>query len=369
MNVKAEYTAKHTRLIDLLDETGADGIELSSTGALSWLLGGARVHISLAGAPVLRVVAHREGLDIAVFSNEAERIASEELGELTEVPGIRIHELAWHHNMNDLASWLPTSLPTVVNESQVPHELRKARAPLMEAEVSRYRSLCQDAATALTDVLHEVTPQTTEREVAAALAPRLISAGADPVVLLVNGVSRAQHRHPLPTDAAIGERAMAVVCARRAGLIANVTRWVRFGEPSAAEQNLDAAIQEVEADVFDFLVPGTRLESVLDVLKTSYGRHGFSSEEWTQHHQGGAAGYEGRDPRVSPGIPDSISANQAFAWNPSAFSADLGIGLKVEDTVLLRADDSQGVIEVLTTDERWPTAEVRGRHRPLVLQR
>lgn len=369
MNTAAEYTAKHSRLIEVLEETGADGIVLSSTGALSWLFAGARVHISLAGPPILRAVAHHDGVDIAVFSNEAERVAAEELAELTSAPGIRIHELQWHQNIDDVASWLPISLPTLTDETEAALALRKARAGLLEPEVTRYRSLCQEASAALTDVLLDVTPHTTEREVAAALAPRLVASGADPVVLLVNGVSRAHHRHPLPTEAPLGERAMAVVCARRHGLIANVTRWVRFGAASAAEQDLDAAILEVEADVFDALKPGARLESVLDVLKSSYSQHGFSQDEWTRHHQGGAAGYQGRDPRVSPGVPDLIHADQTFAWNPSAFSSELGFGFKVEDTVLLRAENPKSAIEVLSTDDRWPTTEVRGRRRPVVLHR
>lgn len=369
MNAAAEYALKHARLMAVLDEAGADGIELSSAGALSWLLCGARVHVSVAGPPILRAVAHRDGVEIAVFSNEAERIASEELGELAEVPEFRIHELAWHDSLDEVASWLPISLPALVSEPQAALALRNARAALLEPEVVRYRSLCQDSAAALTDVLHEVSPRTTEREVAAALSQRLVAAGADPVVLLVNGASRAQHRHPLPTAAPLGERAMAVVCARRDGLIANITRWVRFGAPSVAEQDFDAAILQVEADVFEALTPGAPLESVLNVLKSSYGRRGFSPAEWSQHHQGGAAGYQGRDPRVSPGIPDAVQADQAFAWNPSSFSPDLGFGFKVEDTVLLRAGDYGGRIDVLSTDDRWPTAEVRGRRRPLVLQR
>ncbi|GAA4913591.1 M24 family metallopeptidase [Nesterenkonia rhizosphaerae] len=366
-----EFTAKHARLVKLLEQTGDDAVVLSSAGALSWLLCGARVHVSLAGPPILRAVAHRDGVELAVFNNEAERIRAEELRELTDAPGLQIHELAWHANIDDVASWLPDSLRTVAegslaDEGSAALPLREARASLLETEVQRYRALCQDAAGALTEVLSEVTPSTTERQLAAALAPWLISAGADPVVLLVNGESRARHRHPLPTDAALGRRAMAVVCARRDGLIANVTRWVRFGEASPEELEQEQAILEVEADVFDALTPGTALDTVLEVLKESYPRHGFSQAEWTLHHQGGAAGYQGRDPRVSPGVPDLIHSGQPFAWNPSAFSPQLGLGFKVEDTVLLRGAAD---LEILSTDERWPTTEVRGRRRPLPLTR
>ena len=91
----------------------------------------------------------------------------------------------------------------------------------------------------------------------------------------------------------------------------------------------------------------------------AYGRAGFDRDEWRRHHQGGAAGYAGRDPRGTPAVTDPVQVDQAFAWNPTA------AGAKVEDTVLVRADG----IEVLTVDPRWPTTRVAGRDRPIELDR
>ena len=159
---------------------------------------------------------------------------------------------------------------------------------------------------------------------------------------------------------------MLVVCARAHGLIANVTRWVGFGEPSAEESDLEEAILHVEADVFDALVPGRPLREILPVLKASYPRWGFDAEEWTRHHQGGAAGYVGRDPRLTPDVEGTIANGQAFTWNPSAYSAASGIAVKTEDTVVFNSESEQSV-EALTTDESWPTVTVGGRSRPCTL--
>ncbi|GAB3194422.1 M24 family metallopeptidase [Nesterenkonia suensis] len=376
MTPEQEFHTKHARLLGVLDETGADALVLSSAGALSWLLAGARVHISLAGPPILRAVVHRDGVAVGVFTNELARIRQEELAPLVSLLDdgtVSLHELPWHADVDDVTGWLPRAADwTLTDETAVALPLRGARASLLDVEIERYRALCRTSAEALTDVLTEITPETTERQLAAALAPRLLEAGADPVVLLVNGESRAMHRHPLPTQAPLGRRAMAVVCARRDGLIANVTRWVGFGDPVAGEEELDARILAVEADAFAALSPGTRLESVLETLKESYTRHGFDADEWTKHHQGGAAGYQGRDPRVEPGVPDLIREDQAFAFNPTGWSEQLGLGAKVEDTVVLRAGDGPDGghwIDVLSVDDRWPTAEVAGRFRPAVLRR
>lgn len=365
-----EMRTKHARLVTILQQESADALVLSSAGALSWLLCGARVHISLAGPPILRAVVTPKTIELAVFTNEAARIQQEELAGLIDDPLLQVHSVDWHANIDQLSTWLSPVPAVVLDESSAAVAVRRARAELLPVERERYRALCVDAASALTEVLTRVTSSTTERDVVAKLAAELIPRGADPVVLLAQGASRAVHRHPLPTDAPLGRRAMAVVCARRHGLIANVTRWVRFGEPAEGEEAIDAGILEVEADVFDALEDGAALESILDLLKESYPQHGFSAAEWTLHHQGGAAGYQGRDPRVSPGVVDLINSGQSFAFNPSAYDEVSDIGAKVEDTVIFDQDD-QGhrSIDVLSVDPRWPTVTVRGRQRPDVLER
>ncbi|WP_102161524.1 M24 family metallopeptidase [Zhihengliuella halotolerans] len=363
-----EQATKHARIVEILDAHRSDALLLTSTAALTWYLGGSRVHISLAGAPIAAALVHRDGTEIGLFINESARLCSEELGE---TDGVSVHVLPWHGSLNDVAAWYPAAGAwNVLSEEQVGAELRAARASLLPVEVDRYRALCRDAAAALTDVLSEVTEETTEMELAAELGRRIIAFGADPVVLLVSGAYRAEHRHPLPTNAPIGRRAMAVVCARRHGLIANVTRWVAFGELLPGEADLDARILDVEADIFAQLVPSATMDRVLPAIQASYPSHGFADDEWTLHHQGGAAGYNGRDPRLEPGVTDAIVNQQAFAWNPSGADPASGLVAKVEDTVLLTfGDDGSAAVEVLSVDPRWPSVEVAGRQRPAVLRR
>ncbi|MET3932602.1 Xaa-Pro aminopeptidase [Arthrobacter sp. OAP107] len=237
-------------------------------------------------------------------------------------------------------------------------ELRAARQPMLPGESARYAQLCADAARAMTDVLSRTTPETTEFEVASALAARIVAAGAEPLVLLCNGSSRSAFRHPLPTHAPLGRRAMAVVCARRHGLVANLTRWVRFDGGTPAERDAEERITAVEADIFEATVPGARLGGIFAKIQAAYARHGFGADQWTLHHQGGPAGYAGRDPRATAATDDVVVPNQTFTWNPS------GPGVKIEDTVQLTAAGTG----VLTLDQRWPASNVNGLPRPLTLQ-
>ncbi|MFI7584546.1 M24 family metallopeptidase [Kocuria sp. M1N1S27] len=350
-----ERAEKRRRVLRVLDEHGVDAVLLQSQPAVSWYLDGARVHVSLAGPPVVAVLVHRDGDELVTPANESARLVAEELPA-----GLRRHEVPWHGSLTAPEDWWPGARAlAVASEDRVAAPLRAARASLLPGEALRYEQLCRDAAAVLTDALARATPRTTERELAAELTAGLVRVGAEPLVVLCSGADRLLHRHPLPTTGPLGRRVMAVVCGRRGGLIANVTRWVRFGPADPAEADAHARIAEVEADVLDALRPGLPLADLLPVVRGAYPRHGFGAEEWTRHHQGGPAGYAGRDPRLAPGVPDLVHEHQAFTWNPSA------PGTKIEDTVLLGPDG----VRTLSVDPRWPVQRVRGRDRPAELER
>ncbi|WP_242682022.1 M24 family metallopeptidase [Herbiconiux sp. SYSU D00978] len=316
---------------------------------LAWFLDGARVSVSLNGAPVLAVAVSPEEETVYCYENEADRMLAEELPD-----GLDVQRVPWHVPLSDAAGRSGD-----LAEADVVQELRGARASLLPLELARYRTLCREVAALVTDVLLEASPAQTERALASVLAGRVVAAGADPLVVLVSGADRLGYRHPLPTSAPLGRRAMVVVCARRHGMIANITRWVTFERPSQNELTAERAILNVEAAAFDATRPGLRLDVPFDALRAAYPRFGFAEDEWERHHQGGPAGYFGRDPRATPAARELIVERQAFAWNPSA------PGTKVEDTVLVTGDD----VEVLTVDPRWPTVQHRGRARPVALDR
>ena len=348
----ADLAVKRERVLGILAARSAGRLALTSHAAVSWYLGGARTHVSLAGDPVLAVLVDADGDTVITTGSERARLEAEELPA-----GIRVREVDWQSPLS--SAW--AGAPDVLAEADVAADLRAARARLLPAELGRYRTLGRETAAVLTEVLAAADPAQTERAVTAAVGARLLERGIDSVVLLAAGRSRLGHRHPLPTAATLGDRAMVVVCARRHGLIVNLTRWVRFGEPGAAETDATARILEVEAAFFAATRPGAEVSAVLAGGSAAYGAHGFDPAEWRRHHQGGPAGYNGRDPRAVAGLPDRVQAGQAFAWNPSA------PGAKVEDTVLVGAGNDR--IEVLTVDPRWPATLVHGVERPAELQR
>ncbi|HJV99635.1 MAG TPA: M24 family metallopeptidase [Arthrobacter sp.] len=355
----ADREVKRRRVLDILDAKGQDSLLLTTHTALTWYLDGSRVHISLAGDPIAALLVDRDGDHLVTFNNEAGRIAAEELPA-----GVSLHTVPWYGNLHEAAAAVGHSsgghsaTVTPLAEAAVASELRAARQQLLPGESARYARLSAELAGIMTDVLSTARPDTSEFGLVSALAGRVVAAGAEPLVLLCNGSSRSGFRHPLATHAPLGRRAMAVVCARRDGLVANITRWVRFDAGTPEELDAEARIAAVEADIFDATVPGARLDRIFGEIKAAYVRHGFGAEQWEQHHQGGPAGYAGRDPRVTAAATDTVVLNQPFTWNPS------GPGVKIEDTVQLT---ESGVI-VLTVDDRWPTTTVNGLKRPVTLQ-
>ena len=348
----ADRAVKRQRILDILDAAGRDSLLLSTNTALTWYLDGSRVHISLAGDPIAAMLVDRDGDHLVTFNNEAARIEAEELPD-----GVALHTVPWHGQLHASAALLAGGGKPLA-ESEAAAELRTARQQFLPGESARYARLCADVAAAMTDVLSQATPETTEFGVASGLAARIVAMGADPLVLLCNGSSRSGFRHPLPTHAPLGRRAMAVVCARRSGLVANVTRWVRFDAGTPAELDAEARIAAVEADIFDATVPGARLAGIFAEIQEAYFRHGFGTDQWMLHHQGGPAGYAGRDPRATPATDDAVVLNQTFTWNPT------GPGVKIEDTVQL----TEAGISVLSVDPRWPASSVNGIARPLTLE-
>ncbi|MCS0499977.1 M24 family metallopeptidase [Protaetiibacter mangrovi] len=337
--------AKLARVRELLADRDAPFLTLTAAENLAWLLDGARVQVPYGGPPVVRAVVDRDGgIRVDASANEVDRLAAEELG------GLELHPVPWSVS-------LPDPAPGGLLDTDLVAELRAARAVLLPAERARYASLGAEVARAVGEVLRAARPGDTERRLAAELARAVVGIGAEPVVLLVAGESRLGWRHPLPTDAPLGRRAIAVVGARRTGLVVNLTRWIRFGSATPSARAGDAALLEVEADAFAATRPGRTLAEALADIRDAYPRHGFDPEEWTRHHQGGPTGYLGRDPKATPDAADVIRAGQAFAWNPSA------PGAKVEDTVIV--DDG---IRVLTVDPGWPTTMVRGLARPIELE-
>jgi Xaa-Pro aminopeptidase len=220
------------------------------------------------------------------------------------------------------------------------------RRNLEEADVARYRSLGADTAEGLEAAVVEAGPSWSELEVAGTIAAALKARGIEGAVVLVGARERAEHfRHLVPTHAVITGGFTASVTATRHGLHASCTRSVSIGRlPEPLEERF-TAIRDVDRALLGASRPGARLGDILDAGAQAYARSGFY-DEWKEHHQGGTAGYAGREAFAVPGSDYLLEGGMAVAWNPTM------PGAKSEDTFLV----SSGGLEWLTRSPSsdWP---------------
>jgi len=356
---------KRERLEAYLESHELDSVWFARPNSFAWLTGGNNV-VDREGDIGVAAVGY-DGTDVTVVANniEVDRIVSEEVPDL-ETEDLVIEEFPWHasslgeavaEHVGDERAAIDIDLPEFERVDPTP-----LRQPLTERDRERYRELSQQTAASVEAVCRELQSGDTEHEVASALRVALSARDIEAPVVLVGGAIRAQqYRHYTPTDAELGEYALVSVTAERAGLHASCTRTVAFDPPTWLEERHEAAAR-VETTALaatqDAATSSDTAGDVFTAIQQAYDTVGYESE-WEHHHQGGAAGFAGREWIATPDHDAPVEAPMAYAWNPTVQ------GAKSEGTALVTDDD----IEVLTATGRWPTTTVSAVDRDLELER
>lgn len=347
----SEFKERISRLRELADKHGLESIVLRRNPNLAWAIGG-RVHVPLTlDLACFDLIITKEKTIAVTNKIEAPRLIAEEFPAEVEVIAIE-----WWEGRD---AKLPSGEKIGSDQPggsriDLSIEVEQLRQSLSESEVVRFRKVCADSAVALGEAIKLTTSIDREIDVTARIASALWQLNLELVFIGVAGESRVKKfRHPLPTEAAIGNRVVASICARRKGMIASVTRIASF------EDNIDSYVQilNVEAALFEKTIVGAKFADPINAAIKAYPEFGFDELEWQKHHQGGPTGFAPRDWPANSNSAQLILKNQPIAWNPT------GNGWKAEDTILAT---STGV-ELLSVDPAWPTIQVAGRNRPAVL--
>jgi Xaa-Pro aminopeptidase len=337
---------RQERLQALLEARDLESVWFAGPDTFAWLTGGSNVVAS--GEPVGVGAAGFDGEALRVVTDdiEAERLSEEEVS-------CPVEAYEWHAGSLAEAVAKRAETPAGADfdvpgfESVDPSPLRR---PLTDEDVEAYREAGRETAAAVEATCRAASRDDTEAGVAADLRARLAERGLEAPVVLVGGERRAQaYRHYTPTDERLGGYALVSVTTRRDGLYSSCTRTVAFDPPAWLLDN-HAAAATVEATALAATrAGGQRGDTAGDVfssIERAYAAQGFRGE-WREHHQGGAAGYAGREWFATPGSGARLDLPMAYAWNPTVQ------GAKSEDTVLVSADG----YEVLTATGEWPTLD------------
>jgi Xaa-Pro aminopeptidase len=351
MSLNEELAIKRQRVAELMEREELAGLALMRNSNVSWALCGAEAslapHSESAAALVLFTA---QGDYVLANEIEAPRLAAEVL------PGLpfELVTYSWYESgrlaqlVVELSGGGPVGGDSEFMPYRVDAALTEARAVLTLEEQDRLRDLGVRAGDALSTAVGEIAPGMREFAVAGLISEECYLRDIAPVLVLVGSDERAQHfRHPIPTTRVVEKYVMLVLCARRHGLVVSLTRLLHFGPLSDALIERNRACAEVDAAAIVASRPGTGAAEVFAAMQAAYARVGFA-DAWTQHHQGGATGYEIRDWMAHAGSPHRISAGQALAWNPSLE------GVKCEDTILV----TDNGWELLTESKNWPTIAI-----------
>jgi Xaa-Pro aminopeptidase len=347
---EADRETKVARVDEYRRANDLEAVWFARPDSFAWLTGGGDNVVDRAATRGVGAVGY-DGSDLRVVTDtiEATRLVDEELPE-----AFAVESYDWFSG--SLADALREASPSPAAadfdvpgfETVDPTDLRQ---PLTDADVDRYRTLGHEAATAVERVCRELEPDDTEREVATALGVALGARGIETPVVLVGGAERAtRYRHYTPTEARLGDYALVSVTAERGGLHASLTRTVAFDPPEWLTDRHTAAARVETSALEATRVAATnagRAGNVFADVRDAYEKVGWDGE-WRNHHQGGAAGFAGREWIATPDHEAQVYEPMAYAWNPTVQ------GAKSEDTVLVTSDG----FETLTETGEWPTLEV-----------
>ncbi|KAL0485759.1 hypothetical protein AKO1_003266 [Acrasis kona] len=359
---KVEGIRKHLSIKNIY------GISISLQQNFAWLTCGGRNYVGTHTEKGIATI-YVDALNVILITNniEANRIISEELGNCGEVTKLQEHQT----NQIQLIEydWYGPALSTkallfknkVIKSEQVNIEsdedpiasaiLSTLRCKLNKFEIDRYKLLGRDCGALIAKVAkHHIRRGVSESELTSKVAEECYKLNIVPVVILIASDERVDNfRHPIPHfSKCVQNKVMLVLCGRRYGLIASVTRMVHIGPiPSELRAKHDAVCY-VDAVAMSMTKVGNNGSKIFERIKHAYEEKNFGGE-WKLHHQGGQTGYMSREWKACDGDSHQILAESAFAWNPSI------TGTKSEDTIVINGD---GECEIITESEEWPTLNV-----------
>jgi Xaa-Pro aminopeptidase len=349
-----------------LEREGLEAVWFARPNSFAWLTGGDNVVDRAGDIGVAAAGYDGDGITVVTNNIEAPRLEAEDVDA-----EVAVEQFPWHTD-SIAAAVAEYSPEPAAADFDVPGfervEAVELRQPLTDDQIGTYERLAAEVAPALERVAREVRSTDTELAVAADVRRELEARGITTPVVLVGGGARAQqYRHYTPKDVELGTYALLSVTAERDGLFASCTRTVAFDPPDWLEERTREAMS-VEATALaatrETARDGGTAGDVFAAIQEAYDAVGWDGE-WRHHHQGGAAGFAGREWIATPGHEAPVQVPMGYAWNPTIQ------GAKSEDLHLVDTDD----VRWLTTTGEWPVAEVEALgydfaiERPLPLDR
>ncbi|HEX4655965.1 MAG TPA: Xaa-Pro peptidase family protein [Streptosporangiaceae bacterium] len=241
--------------------------------------------------------------------------------------------------------------PSLVASGRIVEELRMVKD---DAEIALLARACAITSEAFSAALHCVEPGRTERGFAVLLERAMIDLGAEAPAfdtIVASGPNGAIPHH-VPGDRAFAAGDLITIdCgARYGGYHADMTRTVALGEPAAWQRDIYELVAEAQRAGIEAATAGTDVSAVdaaaRDLIAAAghggHFRHGLGHGVGLEVHEAPTIGY-GKTGTLTKGVPVTVE--------PGVYLPGRG-GVRIEDTLVVRADAGAGSREMLTTTTR-----------------
>jgi len=223
-----------------------------------------------------------------------------------------------------------------------------------DEEIALLARACQITSAAFIAVLAGIRPGVTERQLALALEREMTDRGADGLAFdtIVASGPNGDTPHHVPTGRpfAAGDLITIDCGARYAGYHADMTRTVALGEPAAWQReiyDLVAAAQRAGVAAATAGAETAAVDAAARDLITSAGHGGHFG-----HGVGHGVGLEIHEaPMVSRGAAGTLASGVPVTVEPGVYLPGAG-GVRIEDTLVVRAGSGPVPAELLTTVTR-----------------
>ena len=340
-----EFNEKLNKVRRLMAAESIANLAITSTVNFGWLTGGRGYISAVADRACCDLLITDEKVYLLANNIEADRLITE------EIPGLPVEKVSyswWEAGGLEKIRKEVIGSETIKTDAELGGKFAQLRWDLSAQDRARYLDAGASVATALDKVAYAILPGQSEQEVATLLRQESLAVGVAANVALVAVDERIfAYRHPMPTAKKLVRYALLAVAGEKHGLHASATRLVHFGEPPAELKKRHHAVAVVDAAFIGATRPDATIGEVFELGQRAYREVGFA-DEWQRHHQGGMAGYMGREIRATAASSELIRAGQAFAWNPSI------AGTKSEDTILVGPDGNT----VITQSPIFPRIKV-----------
>ena len=348
----ADVNVKQKRAARFLELAGVDAILLQKPENVAWFTAGA--DITRAGSSETTAAAFITADARLIVSNnvDAPLLFERELFGL----GFQLKQRPWHKPISELLQDLIRGRK-VASDTGFPGTKwmngteRTLRGSLTNLECERMRKLGRVVAHAVEATAKSFERGSTEAEVAAQVAHRLIKRNVQPERIQVCADGRVNRfRHWTYSRDPVNQSAVISCVARRWGLCAGVTRIVSFDNVAKELRAAHEKTVLMHATGMFFSRHGERLHDIWMKVHRIYEKFGLPFE-WQLADQAELIGYGVREASIVTDVDQTVDAPATMFWHPSVGPSMTG------DTILI----GQTGAELVTPIRNWKQLSVKVR--------